>query len=789
MEAQRELLGRAKHLQSNGDLPSAIQIYKDTLTLTPDCPDALAFLGAAYLAQGRFEDAEPTLRAAIAQRADYPAAHDNLGIVLAKLGKQSEAEASFRESLRLNPNQGETHSNLGFALLKQKRWEDAVTSFRTAIKLNPDHEAAYKGLGRALTKLGKPDEAVACLREQVRLKPLLPQAHFNLAMALAELNKLDEAVACYREVLRLNPKSAEAYINLGNVLKSQGNYDESVATYQEALRLHPDRPETLNNLGTAYLVQGNLQDARAQIERAKQLQPDRIESYINLGTVLAEQGLIEESLASYDEGMRREPNNAEVHYSLAVTLSKFSRFTDAQASFRKAIELKPDYAQAHTHHALLCLQMGDYQQGWAGYDWRWDCKEFGTKPGGHRPMWDGSSLQGKKILLHAEQGLGDTLQFIRYAQLLKNQGAYVMLGCPKALAPLLNRYPGLDVCFVPGSPIPQYDVEAPLMSLPRLCGTTLDTVPRRVPYLTADSRLIDAWRAELQAIPGFKIGIVWQGNPKYACDRQRSVPLRHFAPLAEVEGVQLISLQKGPGTEQLAAVADQFPVIDLGSRLDNETGAFMDTAAVMASLDLVISIDTSVTHLAGALEVPVWLALANFADWRWLRDRDDSPWYPTVRLFRQTTPGDWEDVFRRMAEELKTRVHLARTSLTPLIEVSVGELIDKITILEIKTERIDDAAKLANIRRELESLEATRQKIVSPSEQLSQLTAELKAVNIAIWDVEEDLRHCERDGNFDARFIELARSVYRNNDRRSFLKRQINDSLGSKLIEEKSYKL
>jgi hypothetical protein len=287
-------------------------------------------------------------------------------------------------------------------------------------------------------------------------------------------------------------------------------------------------------------------------------------------------------------------------------------------------------------------------------------------------------------------------------------------------------------------------------------------------------------------LTGFRVGIAWQGDPSYRWDRDRSIPLRHFAPLGRVAGVRLISLQKGPGMEQLREVSGLFPVIDLGPRLDESAGAFMDTAAAMKNLDLVITSDTAVAHLAGAMGVPVWLALAFAPEWRWLLEREDSPWYPHMRLFRQSRRGDWEGVFARMAGELRRKIGAA-APLELHAPLAPGELIDKITILEIKMERIRDTTKLANVRVELAELAAVHERCLPSSAELAGLTSALKAVNEELWQVEDELRECERAGDFGPRFIQLARSVYQNNDRRAALKRQINEQLGSRLIEEKSY--
>jgi hypothetical protein len=355
------------------------------------------------------------------------------------------------------------------------------------------------------------------------------------------------------------------------------------------------------------------------------------------------------------------------------------------------------------------------------------------------------------------------------------------------LVRLLARTPGIERLLAHGELVPEFDLHVPLLSLPRLFGTTLENVPVDVPYLDAEPELVETWHRRLASYPGFKIGIAWQGNPKFRLDRVRSIPLAEFEPLADVPGVHLLCLQKGLGREQLAAPQRRFPVTDLSGQLDESTGAFVDTAAVMKNLDLVITSDTSIAHLAGVLGVPVWVALHDVPDWRWLLNRDDSPWYPTMRLFRQSSLGQWEDVFHRIAKALRERLGVSAGPSPITAEIAPGELIDKITILEIKSERITDAAKRHHVGTELSLLIVARDRSMPGSEELTRLAGELRSVNETLWRIEDEIRLCERVEDFGPRFIALARSVYRTNDRRAVLKRQINELLGSGIIEEKSY--
>jgi len=314
---------------------------------------------------------------------------------------------------------------------------------------------------------------------------------------------------------------------------------------------------------------------------------------------------------------------------------------------------------------MLVLLEGDFSDGWRGYESRWQQPGF-VLPSYRQPRWDGSNLTGKTILLWAEQGLGDTIHFVRYAPLVKQRGGRVIVACQSALLRLLDGCEGIDALVAKEAPPPDFDVYSPLLSLPGILGTTLETAPADVPYLPADTTLVEHWRQQLETAirsPGSGpiVGIAWQGNPTYRKDRQRSIPLECFEPLCRVPGIHLVNLQKGPGAEQIGAVARDWPLIDFGAKLDETSGPFRDTAAIMQSLDLVVTSDSAIAHLAGALAVPVWVAIPWMPDFRWLLDREDSPWYPTMRLFRQTTEGSWGDVFERIGAELCERMASRRS--------------------------------------------------------------------------------------------------------------------------------
>jgi FkbM family methyltransferase len=429
-----------------------------------------------------------------------------------------------------------------------------------------------------------------------------------------------QAERSYRRALQGSPQDASAWCYLGMACHDQGRYDEAVAAYQQALRWQPHFPIACNNLGNSLRFQGRLDEALAAYNQALGLKPDYVNALRNKGTALLWAGRLEEALACYRQGLQLTPDDPETHMNVGI----------------------------------LLLLRGEFAEGWAEYEWRWK-RPDNPLPRFPQPRWDGSPLDGRTILLTHEQGLGDTIHFVRYAARLKERFACrVLVSSPVGLQPLLSTCPGIDQLVTGDRDLPAFDVFHPLVSLPGLLRERVDTFPAKVPYLRADEARAARWRAELEKYPGARIGIAWRGNRKYAADAMRSIPLRDMLPLSKLEGIHWFSLQKGDGSEELATVRERWHVISFNG-LDESGGSFLDTAAVLQGLDLVICADTAVIHLAGALGLPGWLALAHVPDWRWLLHREDSPWYPSLRLFRQPRPGDWRALFELMADELLHR--------------------------------------------------------------------------------------------------------------------------------------
>jgi hypothetical protein len=565
-----------------------------------------------------------------------------------------------------------------------------------------------------------------------------------------------------------------------------GRLELAEHVYGQILAAEPDHADAWHLLGMVALQRGELESALVHIARAIRHAPERAEFHNHLGVALHRAYQFAEAEAAYQRALAFGRPDPSVLANLASAMRNQGRSEEGLALTREALALDQYHAKAHTEQAVLLLTLGHWREGFKEYRWRLKLPD-GALPSPPGEEWRGEPVDGRTVLLCAEQGLGDMIQFARFAPLVAAKAAKVVLVVRSSLARLLKTMPAPRVEIVPeGSHVLAYDLHAPLMSVPALLDLDLPDIPASVPYLFAEPERVARWRALARLEHGFRIGITWQGDPRGRIDQGRSFPIRCFERLAALPGVRLIALQKEHGLDQLGRLPPGMVVEQLGEDFDVGPDAFLDTAAVMASLDLVLTRDTAVAHLAGALGCPVWVVLRHGADWRWLQGREDSPWYSTMRLFRQDAFGDWGGAFAKVERALK-ELMAVRALARPQVPISWGELLDKITILEIKQARITDPVKLRNVRRELQALEAVRDAQPWRRPETEHLYAELRTVNEALWEFEDSIRERERLRDFGPRFVELARSVYIANDRRAILKRALNEALGSDLMEEKSY--
>ncbi|HEX4054423.1 MAG TPA: tetratricopeptide repeat protein [Tepidisphaeraceae bacterium] len=549
-------------------------------------------------------------------------------------GRLAEAEAIYCQVLAGQPNHPDALHLLGDIALQTGRLDMAIVSIRRAVAANPGIAEFHNSLGNALNEKKLFDEAITALRRAIQIKPAYAEAQNNLGISLRGKGLLDESIAAYRQAIAFSPKYAEAHSNLGNALKDQKKLDEAIAAFHAAIALNPKSPEVHNNLGVALRQNGQLAEAVAAYQRALALRPNHAETHSNLGVALRDQGQLNEAIAAYEQ----------------------------------AIALRPSYAEAHYNLSLALLARGDLQQGWDEYDWRGKCEDISPPRNFTRPPWDGCPLEGRTILLYTEQGFGDALQFVRYLPLVARRGGKIIVGCQAELQRLFQTAAAECQIVVPGEFLPPFDFHCSLLSLLRVFGTTLANIPNIVPYLRADAEDIRRWQQRLaNESPLVNVGLAWAGSPRHKNDRNRSTTLARLAPLGEVPGVRFVSLQKGEPAiiMSTAAAESERKISSAGLQLvdwTQELKDFGDTAGLIANLDLVIAVDTAVAHLAGAMGKPVWTLLPFAPDWRWMLEREDSPWYPTMRLFRQKTLGDWKEVIDRVARALSDYSRVAQQS-------------------------------------------------------------------------------------------------------------------------------
>lgn len=505
-------------------------------------------------------------------------------------------------------------------LLVAGQLPQAEAIYRRLLEAVPQAADPWHEMGLLQLQAKRPEAAVECLRRAIAIDPNTPAYHSNLGAAYRMLKQPVEAIASFERALQMGPATAELYNNCALARKDVGQADAALSAFDEALRI---RPEYANG-------------------------------HFNRGNLLVEMGRLDEAVGSYRRAIQFAPEDAAAHCKLGMALYDLGRLDEAMACFEQSLVIQPNYPEARRNRACYWLARGEYSKGWLEAEWRLECADSG-KWSFLQPRWDGSPLAGRTLLVYAEQGLGDTLQFIRYIPLVEKSGGRVLVQVQGALVPLLTQSDFGRWLTTPAAAA-SFEIQSPLMSLAGLLKDLKGQPYWERPYLAADPKLVARWEARLRDIRGFKIGIVWAGNPEMAQDRYRSVHLAQFAPLADVPGVRLINLQKGGPCQQLAEMAGRLDVINLGDDLDATGGAFMDTAAVIKHLDLVIAVDTSVAHLAGGLGVKVWVPLNFSPDWRWLDHGHQTPWYPTMRLFRQSEFDRWPGVFEEMAGALRPLV-------------------------------------------------------------------------------------------------------------------------------------
>jgi tetratricopeptide (TPR) repeat protein len=492
-------------------------------------------------------------------------------------------------------------------------------------------------LAGAAVAAGNQAEATALFEQVVALAPDFWAAHFNLAISHLAAKRPEAAEPYLRRALKLNPRCVPAWLRLGGLLADQGRLRAALACYDRAIELEPDSIAALSNAGLLLRRTGQFAAASIMLGRARDLAPDDPRTRFNHAVLGDTPASRREALATCRQCLGLEPDSAAMLSNLGLCHQAVGEFDAAFAAFERAIAADPGASEAWFNRALLRLARGDLRQGWREYEHRWRVPHM-EKPPIDAPLWDGERFDGKTLLLYAEQGFGDAIQFLRYVPQVVARGRRVVLRLGRPLVRLAASLPGEMTIVTPGNRLPPIDRWCPLLSLPRLFDTRLESIPAGVPYLGVRPPLVERWRRRLAALPGWRIGLAWAGDPRHANDFRRSIELDRLAPLLAIPGISWVGLQIGPHAGDVAFAAA--PILDVSAELTD----FAETAGIIANLDLVIAVDTAVVHLAGAMAAPVWTLLPFSPDWRWMLERDDSPWYPTMRLFRQPTPGDWEAV-------------------------------------------------------------------------------------------------------------------------------------------------
>jgi len=571
----------------------------------------------AYFLSGRIDDAEAEYLTVLQTNPTHHQALYSLGTIAYRRGNVKVAINMVQRAIDSRGKLPKFHNTLGLLYEEEGDTDNALKSYQTAVEIKPDYADALHNIAIIYLTAGDFETACENAKKALTAVPTFAQAYNTLAYCRQQLGHLRDAAVLYQKAVELKPDYAEAYNHLGVLLTDQSNYIEAVDAFQKAIAIDPQYTELYNNMAIAKKGLCAFDEAIENYRKVTEMDPSFYEAFNNLGNSLRDQGKPAEAIENYT----------------------------------RAIEINPNYSDAYWNRSLAMLLNGDLAEGFRQYQWRRE-PSLGILTYPHKydkPRWDGRPINGKTLLIHYEQGFGDNIQFIRYLPKLKEIGATVLFEARKPMLDLLKDFPGIDRLIEAnphGSVTEDFDFYAALMDLPAIFQTTLETIPAEVPYLFADKDKSEKLKSKIDT-DDYKVGIVWSGKPTHGDDANRSCKLNNFAPLTKIDGVKLFSLQKGDAEKQIFQFSIE--IENLASHLES----FADTAAAIENLDLVISVDTAVLHLAAAMGKPTWGLIQYSPDWRWLLDRSDSPWYPTVRLFRQKKYADWKEVFEEVAEQLK----------------------------------------------------------------------------------------------------------------------------------------
>ncbi len=629
-----------------GRLDQASACYNSLLAADPRHADALNLSGVIARQQGDLKRSEQLISQAIALSPDVATYHHHLARTCEQQHRTSDAARHYRHAIALNPSDIDSHRLLARLVLTLGQSVEAISLFKRILLLDPQSPDAYYSLGAIYKSSGDYSTALEYYRRAFVLFPHSTDSHFNLAMSLYEAGQATECIPLFQKIIQVNPNDHEAHNFLGQAFHELVDYPAARACYLKALELKPEQCSTITNLGALYMDMGDLAHAEVLLRRAVTLDPTFLNAHSNLGALFSKKGMISEAIQSLRSVLSVDPRRVPALCSLGFLLFNLGDEEGAESCYRLALDAQPNSPLALFNLSSSLLTAGRFAEGWEAYEMRWLVRQFASERQAiEQPRWTGEDLTDRRIYIHSEQGFGDTLHFVRYVLLLVQRGAKVILAVQPALLRLLADIdPLIEVIAKSNNPLPAFDFYCPLLSLPRVFQTNLSNLPVHVPYLQPHAETLRSWSQRVKS-PQLRVGIVWSGNPLHTRDRIRSIPISTFGKLFNTPGATFYSLQKGASAVQLPSLNN---VVDL----DTELQDFADTAAAISHLDLVITVDTAVAHLAGAMGKPVWILLSVASDWRWLKERTDSPWYPSARLFRQSALGEWGDVVGQVSDAL-----------------------------------------------------------------------------------------------------------------------------------------
>jgi tetratricopeptide (TPR) repeat protein len=606
---------RAIALFQTGKISDATTVFESIMARDRTNCDALHYFGILKAAMGRFSEAEELLQKSLSAKRTRIPYTENYVQILFQQHKYENAVGTCRAAIRAHGITEKLQYTLAISLFKGGRLEESLNEFDKLLNKYNSNIIYYNEKGSVLAELGRFEESLTYVERSLAINPKYSGALLNKGNLLSKLEKYHEALNVYNEAFAVAPASADLFLGYGNALGGLRRYDEALAAYDKALSINPD-------LENAWLGRGNVFWSLKRYD---------------------------EALVAYDKALSIKCHLERAWFGRGNVFSDLKRYDEAFASYEKALSINPHFGEARFNEGFNRLLLGDMESGWKEYEWRWEGTQLRSfKRDFVQPQWScGTDISKKTILIHAEQGLGDTIMCCRYVPMVAALGAEVIVEVQPPLKSLLQNLDGISTLIAKGEPIPNFDVQCPIMSLPWAFKTTLENIPAQIPYLSASENVVENWRSKLSG-SGMKIGIAWAGNPNFFRDCDRSILLKNILPILQIKGARFFCLQKDLRDGDSNILDTNYEIV----RLDREIHDFQDTAAIITLLDLVISSDTSVVNLAGAIGTPFWVLLPFNPDWRWLLDRDDSPWYPAARLFRQKKSSDWTTVVAEVCTEL-----------------------------------------------------------------------------------------------------------------------------------------